>query len=203
MDQVTLNSEPLCADGNSNSLCICLASNEVAYLQYSNIKNVSYLCLDVVFTTNSMQMSPTSGEIVVGSVDGRILLAEITKNSSDQAILNRRICFKAHKYEGTPKKILYPITSIGYVDFETHGWPLIYSTAADGMLKVWDMDTKENIFDQSFFATKGSISSAAFHRSNYCIVGYGYTWSLGVWGLQKEEAIRHPISLSIIQLTKL
>jgi len=190
---VKLNYMPLCADHNVLSMLIPMDKNHVAFLKFEQPEAITYLNTGIEIQPNLVAISPTTYDFLIGTVDGRILSGDI-QFSDGRITLNRKIVFKAHKLENsegiiTLQKALYPITGLGFPEFEKSGSELIFSTGSDGNLKIWDLKKKETILEIFYqkIIKKPLVTCAISPGGKYSVAAFGYDWSSGVWGLKNAS----------------
>lgn len=192
-----LRHAPLCADNNHIGLVVVLNENYIAFVKFTDIGEVTHLCLNLDIVANNISLSSQTLDFVIGTVDGRLLVGEVVVNGTHRT-LNRKIAFKAHKSEDSytyKKKALYLVNSVGFTDEIRSERNLVYSAGNEGTFKLWDLKKRETIFDLSFTESKKIISCSAMSPDKKMVaIAFGYDWSLGVWGLKKELT---PISIIV------
>ena len=192
-----LRYSPLCADNNKTGLVVVLVENYIAFVKFSDIGEVTHLCLNLDIVANSISLSTQTLDFVIGTIDGRLLVGEVVVNGNHRT-LNRKIAFKAHKSEDTytqRKKILYLVGSVGFTDEARSERNMVFSSGNEGTFKLWDLNKRETVFDLSFTESKKVISCCSMSPDKKIVaIAFGYDWAQGVWGLSKQLT---PISVIV------
>jgi WD40 repeat protein len=190
--ETRLEHAPLCADANPNFLLIGCSQSQIIYIKLCEPDNIYMASAGIEIIPSVMHLSPSTHDFLIGSIDGRVLVAEFTfSNDSKQMTVTRKIAFKAHKEEIErvgPKK-LFHINSMTFPNFQACKTNIVHSSATEGIFKVWDLTKKETIQEMKYSSLFGQITASALSPNlRYAVVCCGYDWSQGVWGINRPNS---------------
>eukprot|EP00758_Cryptobia_borreli_P017165 Tbor_TRINITY_DN6166_c0_g2::TRINITY_DN6166_c0_g2_i1::g.21493::m.21493/K14298/RAE1, GLE2; mRNA export factor len=154
--------------------------------QYSIVKEVPINSV-VKFGIRCISNSPDRKYFVYGSSEGRFACSPITVNQNPSPDDMPISCFKAHYKEVSPKKFIMHQTN--FVKVLKNRSSIAISGGGDGTVKVWRLNTKNNIteFDTHSFRNQTTnavepipISAGdATHDGNIVAIGNSYDWAGG------------------------
>lgn len=180
---------PLCADANPNYLLVGCSQSQLCYIRFCDPDNVVTTTPGIEMIPSVVHLSPTSHDFLIGSVDGRVLVAEFMFHLDKFQSVSRKIAFKAHKDEPDrgPKR-LFHINSMSFPDFPMCKTNIVHSSATEGILKIWDLTKKETTQEIKYSTMFGQITASGVSANlKYAVVCCGYDWSQGVWGIERQN----------------
>lgn len=187
--ETKLSHTPLCADSNPNFLLVGCTQSQLCYIRFCDPDQVITTNPGIEMIPSVVHLSPVSHDFLIGSVDGRVLVAEFLFANDKFNTVSRKIAFKAHKDEADrgPKR-LFHINSMSFPDFQTCKTNIVHSTATEGILKIWDLTKKETTQEIKYSTHFGQITASAVSPNlKYAVICCGYDWSLGVWGIERSN----------------
>lgn len=189
--ETKLDHAPLCVDSNANFLLIGCSHSYLAYVKFCEPDNIFLTTPGIEMIPSVIHLSPSTHDFLMGSIDGRVLVAEFTFHGDSKLnSVNRKIAFKAHKDEPerAPKK-LFHLNSISFPDFTTCKTNLVHSSASEGILKIWDLTKKETTLELKYSGLFGQITCSTLSPNlKYAVVCCGYDWCQGIWGINRPNS---------------
>ena len=166
-------------DYEGGVICGILENNKVFISNAYHVKSLEYLNTDIQTKVSAIKLRKSGQHLYVGGYDGSISSYEITKKYNELKTI-KLFTFDAHFRNLNNRNVWFPVNHLFI--YETNSKHILFSSGADGTVKIWDMETGSIVNE-----IEHNIQALCLdycNQTGFLVVGYGYDWNQGMHGLK-------------------
>ena len=195
--EVILEDEAVSVDYKSQLFAVGCANNRLALFTLSNLQqnDITTVPTQLNSKISVVNLHENGNNVLIAGYDGRISNSTISTRSYHREIKSE-LLFKAYAPKNDKDYTeFYPITQCEYAP--NVGTKMFYTVSPCGILKNWEYQNRQLCSEYAYTAP---IATSAFNKkSQLLVLGLGYDWTYGVWGLQN---VNSPPEIIVKQLVK-